>query len=102
MSGKKNDLLHNRKIEDQLNPLRAVLLNHRIYREMDRLCEPGNAELCSSERNSLTTFRIALLPTSTANNRCVQLKPRPTIHLSDSLDSFGLSLLAKAKSNTCF
>lgn len=36
-SGKRLDLLHRRRIEDQLNPLREALLNHRIYGEMDRL-----------------------------------------------------------------
>jgi len=30
-------LLHRHRIEDQLNPLRDSLLNHRIYGEMDRL-----------------------------------------------------------------
>jgi hypothetical protein len=31
------DLLLRSRIEEQLNPLREVLLDHRIYREMDRL-----------------------------------------------------------------
>ena len=36
-SRKRNDLHHNVRIEDQLNPLREALLNHRIYGEIDRM-----------------------------------------------------------------
>jgi len=36
-SGKRIDLFHRPRIEDQLNPLREALLSHRIYGEMNRL-----------------------------------------------------------------
>lgn len=36
-SAERNDLLHRPRIEEQLNPFREALLNHRIYGEMDRL-----------------------------------------------------------------